>query len=412
MTVDDRPRCPVNHLDLLDPDTFEDGIPHEAFREVRQAQPVYWFPQPEAHSSGFWVVTLLADVQEVSRQPAIFSSAERGAIFTGKTAVDEELMLASTSLLMLNMDAPAHSAQRRVVQRAFTPRVVRDLEIRLKVIADEILDRALAKGEGDFVRDIAAELPLLAICELIGIPAEDRGKIFDWTNRLIGFDDPELASSQEDGELAMFEMYGYANELALLRQAEPQDDVISLLLQADFDGEKLTPDEFNVFFLLLCVAGNETTRNAIAHGMQAFFDFPDQWSLWKQARPATAIDEIVRWATPVIEFQRTALEDYVLRDQLIRKGERVVLYYSAANQDDTTLTNPEVFDITREDNDHVAFGGGGPHFCLGAQLARAEIRIIFDALAERLPNLAPTGPPRTLRSAFLNGIKEIPVRYV
>jgi cholest-4-en-3-one 26-monooxygenase len=408
----DRPGCPVAHLDLLDPDTFGNGVPREAFREVREAQPVYWFPQPEAHSGGFWVVTLLEDVQEISRQPAIFSSASRGAIFTGKTAVEEDIMLASTGMLMLNMDPPQHSAQRRVVQRAFTPRVIRDLEVRLKDIADEIVDRALVKGEGDFVRDIAAELPLLAICELIGIPAEDRTKIFDWTNRLIGFDDPELSSSQEDGELAMMEMYLYSAGLAEQRAADPQDDIISLLLTSDFNGEKLTPDEFNVFFLLLCVAGNETTRNAIAHGMKAFFEFPEQWELFKTTRPVeTAVDEIIRWATPVIEFQRTALEDYVLRGQTIRKGERVVMYYSSANQDSTRLKEPEVFDITREDNDHVAFGGGGPHFCLGAQLARAEVRIIFEAIADRLPDIAPTAPVRTLRSAFLDGIKAIPVRY-
>ncbi|MCU1595060.1 MAG: Steroid C27-monooxygenase [Frankiales bacterium] len=409
--ADDRPRCPVDHLDLLDPDTFADGPPREAFRQVREAQPVYWFPQQDAHHGGFWVVSLLEDVREVSRQPEVFSSAERGAIFTGKSALDEEVMIASTGLLMLNMDPPQHSAQRRVVQRAFTPRVIRDLEVRLVDIAHEIVDRALEKGSGDFVRDIAAELPLLAICELIGIPAEDRQKIFDWTNRLIGFDDPELSSSQEDGELAMLEMYVYANELALLRQAEPQDDIISLLLQADFDGEKLTPDEFNTFFLLLCVAGNETTRNAIAHGMRAFFENPSQWELFKQTRPATAVDEIIRWATPVIEFQRTALSDYVLNGQQIRKGERVVLYYSSANHDSMAISDPEVFDITRADNEHVAFGGGGPHYCLGVQLARAEVRIIFDVIADRLPNIAPTAPASTLRSAFLDGIKALPVRY-
>ncbi len=409
--ADDRPRCPVDHLDLLDPDTFNGGVPEEKFQQVREAQPVFWFSQPGGHGEGFWVVTLAEDVQEVSRTPEVFSSAERGAIFSTGTAEEEDEMIGSTSLLMLNMDAPDHSTLRRVVQRAFTPRVVRDLEPRLQAITDGILDRALAQGEGDFVRDVAAELPLLAICELVGIPAEDRGLIFDWTNRLIGFDDPDFGTSAEDGQFAMMEMYAYANELALKRQADPKDDVISLLLQSDFNGEKLTPDEFNVFFLLLCVAGNETTRNAISHGMQAFFDHPEQWELFKAERPATAVDEIIRWATPVIEFQRTAREDYVLRGQQIRKGDRVVMYYSSANRDASLLTDPDVFDITRTENEHVAFGGGGPHFCLGAQLARAEMRILFATLAERAPDIAATAPPRFLRSAFLNGIKAIPVRY-
>ncbi len=410
--TDTRPRCPVDHLDLLDPDTFSGGVPEELFRQVREAQPVFWSPQPGAHRDGFWVVTLAEDVQEVSRTPEVFSSAQRGSIFNLGTEAEEDDMIASTSLLMLNMDSPDHNNLRRVVQRAFTPRVVRDLEPRLQALTHEILDRALAKGEGDFVRDVAAELPLLAICELVGIPAEDRGLIFDWTNRLIGFDDPEFGTSAEDGQMAMMEMYGYANELALQRQAEPKDDVISLLLASDFAGEKLTSDEFNVFFLLLCVAGNETTRNAISHGMQAFFDFPEQWELYRQTRPETAMDEMIRWATPVIEFQRTALSDYVLRGQQIRKGDRVVMYYSSANRDATVLTDPDVFDITRTDNEHVGFGGGGPHFCLGAQLARAEMRILFTTLADRMPDITPTAPPRFLRSAFINGIKAIPVRYV
>ncbi len=317
-----------------------------------------------------------------------------------------------TRELMLNMDAPQHGNLRNTVSRAFTPRVIRSLEDRLIAITNDIVDRALAKGEGDFVRDIAAELPLIAICELIGIPEGDRQRIFDWTNRLVGFDDPEFVSSPEDGAIAMAEMYAYANELAEQRQANPQNDIITTLLRADVNGDKLSVEEFDMFFLMLCVAGNETTRNAISHGMRAFFEHPQQWELFKRERPLdTAVDEILRWATPVIEFQRTATHDCVLAGQQIRAGERVVIYYSSANRDESVIADPDRFDITRTENDHVAFGGGGPHFCLGAQLARAEIRLIFDTVADRIPDIAPTAPARTLRSMFLDGIKELPVRY-
>ncbi|HWH28134.1 MAG TPA: cytochrome P450 [Mycobacteriales bacterium] len=410
--VTDRPRCPVDHLDLIDPDTFESGVPFGAFARMRQEAPVFWHPHENSYGGGFWVVTQLADVQEVSRLPEVFSSWERGALLSTGDARDEEVALQHTRELMLNMDPPQHSQLRNIVQRAFTPRTIRALEPRLREFSEQIVDRALAKGEGDFVRDVAAELPLLAICELIGIPAEDREKIFDLSNRLIGFDDPEFNTSAADAMEASMEMYMYANELAERRQKEPRQDIVTKLLEAEVDGDKLTVQQFDMFFLLLSVAGNETTRNAITHGMQAFFDHPDQWELFKRERPLeAAAEEIIRWATPVMQFQRTALQDYELHGQLIRKGERVAIYYTAGNRDETALPDPDRFDVTREDNDHIAFGGGGPHFCLGANLARAEIQILFDVIAERMPDIAPLGPPRGLRSMFINGIKELPVRY-
>jgi cholest-4-en-3-one 26-monooxygenase len=357
-------------------------------------------------------VTRHKDVQEVSRLPEVFSSWERGALLHTGPAEDEEQSLQMTRMLMLNMDPPEHTEYRNIVQRAFTPRTIRNLEGRLREFADDIVDRALAKGEGDFVKDVAAELPLLAICELIGVPAEDRGKIFDLSNRLIGFDDPEFRTSPDDAHVASAEMYMYADGIAAGRRECPADDIATKLLQAEVGGDALTQEQFDVFFLLLTVAGNETTRNAISHGMQAFFDHPDQWELFKKERPLdSATEEIIRWATPVMQFQRTALSDYVLDGQQIKKGDRVAIYYSAANRDDTAIEDPDRFDITRTDNEHVAFGGGGPHFCLGANLARAEVRIIFDVIADRMPDIAPLGPPRMLRSMFINGIKEIPVRY-
>jgi cholest-4-en-3-one 26-monooxygenase len=408
----DRPRCPVDHLDLIDPDTFESGVPYGAFARMREEAPLFWHPQEGSSGGGFWVATRLADVQEISRQPEIFSSYERGALLSTGSETDEEIALSHTRELMLNMDPPQHSQLRNIVQRAFTPRTIRALEPRLREFSEDICARALEKGEGDFVKDVAAELPLLAICELIGIPAEDRDKIFDLSNRLIGFGDPEFQTSVEDAMQASLEMYMYANELAEQRQKEPREDIITRLLQAEVGGDKLTVQQFDVFFLLLSVAGNETTRNAITHGMQAFFEHPDQWEVFKAERPLeSAAEEIIRWATPVMQFQRTATQDYELAGQLIRKGERVAIYYAASNRDDKVLPDPDRFDVKREQNEHVAFGGGGPHFCLGANLARAEVQIIFDVIADRMPDIAPLGSPRALRSMFINGIKELPVRY-
>ncbi|MFN2540069.1 MAG: cytochrome P450, partial [Mycobacteriales bacterium] len=317
-----------------------------------------------------------------------------------------------TRQLMLNMDPPEHGAYRQIVQRAFNPRTIRALEARLQEFADDIVDRALAKGSGDFVTDVAAELPLLAICELVGVPADQRKVVFELSNRMVGFDDPELGGSPEEAQGAMAEMFVMADALAREKSGCPADDIISKLLAAETGEGALTPDQFAIFFVLLMVAGNETTRNAISHGMQAFFEHPDQWELFKTARPLeTAAEEIIRWASPIIQFQRTALTDYALGDQQIKANDRVVIYYSAANRDERSLLDPNTFDITRADNEHVAFGGGGPHFCLGANLARAEVRIIFDTIARRMPDIAPLGAPRALRSNFVHGIKELPVRY-
>ena len=406
-------RCPVDHLNLVDPDTFVGGLPLDAFATMRNEAPVFWHDQPGSWGEGFWVVSRLEDVREVSRTPEVFSSYARGALLTMGDEADEEAALAMTRQLMLNMDPPEHGAYRNIVQRAFNPRTIRALEGRLQEFADEIVDRAIAKGEGDFVEDIAAELPLLAICELVGVPAEDRKRVFELSNTMVGFDDPELGGTPELAEGAMAEMFVMADALARAKEGCPGEDIISKLLAAETDAGALTPDQFAIFFLLLMVAGNETTRNAITHGMQAFFEHPDQWELFKQTRPLdTAAEEIIRWASPIIQFQRCAMSDYELGGQQIKAGDRVVIYYSAANRDERVLERPDTFDITRTENEHVAFGGGGPHFCLGANLARAEVRIIFDTIARRLPNIRPLAEPRVLRSNFVHGIKELRVAYV
>ncbi|WP_127784995.1 cytochrome P450 [Rhodococcus sp. X156] len=396
----------------MNPDTFAAGQPLGEFATIREEAPVSWYPAPGTSGDGFWLVTTRADIEEVSRQPDVFSSYERGTIISADTFGQPEEQLQTMRLLMLNIDPPEHSHLRNIVQRAFTPRTIRSLEPQLTEFAHQIVDRALAQGAGDFVEDIASEMPLLALCELMGIPNADRAKIFELSNRMVGFDDPEYQTSPADGQVASMEMYVYADELAAEHRANPKDDIISRLLRAEIDGDNLTSEQFDVFFLLLAVAGNETTRNAISHGMQAFFDNPEQWEIFKTERPLdTAAEEIIRWATPVMHFQRTAMRDYVLGGQQVSRGERVLLMYTAANRDGAAIAEPDTFDVRREANPHVAFGGGGPHFCLGANLARAEVRIMFDVLADRIPDITPTEPPRALRSMFINGIKRMPVRY-
>lgn len=403
-------QCPAG-IDLADPDTFTTGMPLAALTRMREQTPVFWHPQPNSPGGGFWAVTRHADIAEVSRQPDLFSSQAQGSLLHAGARLNTETASAKQGALLLDMDPPAHSTLRRIVSRAFTPRRVRALEPRLHMLAEDIIDRALAKGAGDFVSDIAAELPLLAICELLGIPTADRGKIFAWSNRLIGFDDPDFQASAEDAELASTQMYRYAHDLAEQHYQAPDNDLVTTLLQAEVDGEALTVDQFDMFFLLLTIAGNETTRNAITHGMQAFFEHPQQWELFTRQRPDTAADEVIRWASPVMQFQRTATADYVLGNQHIRAGQRLGLFYTAANHDDAALTEPDQFDITRQPNLHVAFGGGGPHFCLGANLARTEVQIMFNTIADHMPNIAPAGRPQRLRSMFINGIKTLPVHY-
>jgi cholest-4-en-3-one 26-monooxygenase len=310
---------------------------------------------------------------------------------------------------LIHHDPPDHTKLRQIISRGFTPRAIGALRDRLQERADRIIDDALAKGEGDFVFDVAAELPLQAIAELLGVPFEDRRKLFDWSNQMLAYDDPEYDA---DPETAAAEILGYAMGLAAERKVDPKDDIISKLVTADVDGHgALGDDEFGFFVILLAVAGNETTRNAITHGMKAFFDNPEQWELWKRDRPPTMVDEVIRWATPVTVFQRTALGDIEIGGQLIKKGDRVGMFYASGNHDEDVFENPDKFDITRDPNPHLAFGGHGAHYCIGANLARLEIQIMFDAIADRMPDIAQTGEPRRLRHAWINGIKELPVRY-
>jgi cholest-4-en-3-one 26-monooxygenase len=398
-------------FDFTDPDLLEQRLPVEEFVELRRTAPVWWNAQPHGiagfQDDGYWVVSRHADVKEISRDTETFSSAENTAIIRFNEGMTRE-QIEAQRLILLNMDPPDHTKVRRIVSRGFTPRAVEALREPLRERARRIVDEALAAGSGDFVEQVSCELPLQAIAELLGVPQEDRKKIFNWSNEMVAYDDPEY---DIDPETAAAEIVGYFAAMAEDRRANPRDDIVSKLVHADIDGEALTDDEFGFFVILLAVAGNETTRNAITHGMLAFFDHPDQWELFKRERPETAADEIVRWATPIVSFQRTAIRDTVLSGVEIKKGQRVGMFYSSANFDPDVFEDPQRFDITRDPNPHLGFGGQGAHYCLGANLARLEIGLMFNAIADVVPDIAKVGDPRRLRSGWINGVKEVQVKY-
>jgi cholest-4-en-3-one 26-monooxygenase len=288
------------------------------------------------------------------------------------------------------------------------------LEERIQETCEEIVATAVAKGEGDFVTLCAAELPLIVIAELMGVPLEDRHKVFDWSNRMVGGEDPEYGVTEEQRFNAAAEMWAYASALAEEKRKEIKDDIVSKLISPDEAGNVLSELEFDLFFMLLAVAGNETTRNAISGGMQALMEHPDEWAKLK-ADPSlipAAADEIVRWVTPVNMFRRTAMTDVEVGGVAIKAGEKVVIYYTSANRDESVFADPDTFDVAREPNPHVGFGGGGPHFCLGRHLAKLELECLFRSLITQCDHIELVAGPRRLRSNFINGIKEMTVKFV
>ncbi|MBO9520888.1 MAG: cytochrome P450 [Nocardioidaceae bacterium] len=405
------PALPVA-FDPTDPGLCEERIPLQEFLELRRTAPVYWVEQaPEARAgfndTGFWAISRHEDILAVSKNGKDFSANENGVIIRFAADMTRE-QVEMQNVMLVNQDPPDHTKLRQIISRGFTPRSINALKDVLVERANAIVDEALAKGEGDFVFEVAAELPLQAIAELLGVPQEDRRKLFDWSNQMLAYDDPEYDA---DPAVAAAEILGYAMMLAADRKANPQDDIITKLVTAGEDGEGLTDDEFGFFVILLAVAGNETTRNAITHGMHAFFENPEQWEIWKRDRPTTMVDEVIRWATPVTVFQRTALRDVEIGGTLVKKGDRVGLYYASGNHDETVYDEPGSFNILREHNPHLAFGGHGAHYCIGANLARLEVDVMFNVIADRMPDIAQAGEPRRLRHAWINGIKELPVRY-
>ena len=386
-----------------------------AFATLRRERPISYHEEPEPppgvgipRGPGYWAVTRHADILEVSRNPEIYCSGR------GSNIGDLPQAFAEFFGSMINMDDPRHARLRRIVSRGFTPRVIQRVEADVRRAAAAIVDSVAEKGSCDFVTEIAAALPLKIICDMAGIPESQYKFVFDRTNVILGAGDPEYTPDitqivpqllQAGAELAQL-----AYDLRRHRLAHPGEDLVSALVNAEVEGESLTEQELGSFFVLLVVAGNETTRNAISHGMKALCDHPEQRAIWAadfEGVAPTAVEEIVRWATPVIHFRRTATRDAELRGQRIREGQKVVLWYCSGNRDEAVFDKPFRFDVRREPNEHVGFGGPGPHFCLGAHLARREITVMFREILQRLPDLQVVGEPDRLASFFIHGIKHM-----
>jgi cholest-4-en-3-one 26-monooxygenase len=396
----------IRPVDLSHPEAFAEGVPHAFFRRLRAESPVVFLPESKG-GPGFWAVTRHRDVVHVSKHPEVFVSSQ-GSNIEDQTGEQ----LARLQTILINMDPPRHAKLRGLVSRGFTPRRIHALRGHLRALARRIVDQVAAKGECEFVSQVAAELPLRAICELLGVPQDDRHVLFDLSNRLIGFDDPEFQTTPEDAERAAAEMWAYAHRLGDARRARPADDLVSHLVGAEVDGRRLGPMEFENFFLLLAVAGNETTRNAIAGGLLALLEHRDQWERLRRDPGLldSGVDEIVRWVSPVLHFRRTAARDTELGGVEIEAGQKVVMWYASANRDEQVFEHPDVFDVGRRPNPHLGFGIG-EHFCLGSHLAKLEMRCLFEELLRRLPDLEVAAPPRRLRSNFIHGIKELRVRF-
>lgn len=400
-------------FDFTDPELYEKRLPHPEWKHLRHAEPIHWVQKGDPSVDGFddegyWVVSKHADVKDVSRRTnEVFSAWENTAVPRFAPGTDRGI-IEMLRFLILNQDGEEHKKHRRIISKGFTPRNVEKLRDALAARAEKIVTDAAAKGSGDFIIEVASELPLQAIAELLGVPQEDRHQLFEWSNLMTSYDVPELA---DESTLASAQLLEYAQKMAADREENPQDDLVTKLIQADIDGEQLSPDDFGWFVILLAVAGNETTRNATTHGMIAMLDNPEQWELFKKERPETAYDEILRWASPISSFQRTATEDLELGGKQIKKGDRLALMYGSANFDEEVFEDPFTFDITRDPNPHLTFGGQGPHFCIGANLARLQIELIFNAIADHLPDLEGMGDYKRIRSGWLNGITEWPVDF-
>jgi len=397
-------------LDVVSPNHYaEHGYPHPEWTWLRHHAPVFWYERSNADP--FWAITKHADIIELGKQPAIFLNAPRLAVFTNDLPPPPE----GESRHLLNMDPPDHARYRRVTSAWFTPRAVREMGEKVARLTKEVLDQAAEKREGDFVRDISARITIAVIAEMLGVPHSDWELMFRWTNEIIAPQDPDFqhgTTPYETIERARLDLFSYFHDLSEERRTRPSDDIISVVVGGRVNGEPLPAVELLSYYLLLVVAGNETTRNAMTGGMLAFLENPDQWDKLKRDPRLLdcAVEEIVRWTTPVIQFSRTATRDYELRGTTIREGQSVCLFYPSANRDEEVFGDPFTFRIDRNPNPHIAFGMG-EHVCLGAHLARLELRLAFAALRERLEHCELAGPVERVRSSFVGGIKHVPMRW-
>ncbi|CAB5041726.1 unannotated protein [freshwater metagenome] len=398
-------------LELFGSETFwssGSATRSETFQQLRDTAPICFMEEPIIpnfdQGPGFWSITRHADVMEVSRHPEIFCSG------LGTNIPDLPIEIAEFMGSMINMDSPRHTRLRMIVNRAFTPKRVALIDRDVRVKARQIVASISELGECDAVEQLAAQLPLQIICEMMGIPQEDWHRVFELTNVILGAGDPEFTPSMEALMSAVMELAMLAQRVGEDRLANPTDDLVSAMMHAEVDGEHLQPMEMASFFILLSAAGNETTRNAISHGLHLLTQHEDQRQVWQtglgEVTP-TAIEEIVRWSTPVVHFRRTATCDTQISGVKIAKGEKVALWYESANRDDRVFDKPFEFDVLRKPNEHVGFGAGGPHFCLGANLARREIGVIFEELFQWLPDIRISSEPEYLQSAFIHGIKRM-----
>ena len=408
------PEAPADLQLFADEQFFAHGAAARVgtFRRLRDEAPVSFMAEPEipllGQGPGFWSVTRHADVMYVSRHPDLFCSG------LGTTVIDMPVELSEFMGSMLNMDDPRHTRLRKIINRAFTPKRVAAIDRDVRVKARSILAAIAGRGECDVVEELAAPLPLQIICEMMGIPDQQWHRVFELTNVILGAGDPELTPDMATLMAAVMELAQMAQQVGEARLVEPTDDLVSAIMHAEVEGERLTPMEMASFFILLSTAGNETTRNAISHGLVQLTLNPDQRAVWQadpEAVTPTAVEEIVRHATPVISFRRTATRDTELGGVTIREGDKVMLWYESANRDERVFDEPDRFDVTRSPNEHVGFGAGGPHFCLGANLARREIGVMFTELLRWMPDIHTTTEPDFLQSGFIHGIKRLRCEY-
>ncbi|HMO95580.1 MAG TPA: cytochrome P450 [Tepidiformaceae bacterium] len=417
-------------INLNDADLFMRNEAHDILKVLRQQDPLHWNDGGDTWN-GFWSVTRYEDVMYISRNPELFISSKgiagpsvkMEALANMDFAEQQQNLGGNASII--TMDPPRHVKMRRLVNKGFTPRAVNAMEPEIRRITNEILDTIAKKGEADFVLEVASQLPLAVICGMMGIEQKDWPLMFDLTNKVLGGGDPEYQTDVPEEErgtpeaarqtamLGFGTMLGYFRDVLEDRRANPrEDDLVSILLEAEVDGEKLTEADILAFCFLLIVAGNETTRNAISGGLQVLSEHPEQKAklLANPELMDSAVEEILRWTSPLHHMSRTATADVELRGKTIREGDRVIMWYLSVNRDEDIFDDPYTFDITRTPNDHLAFGIG-EHFCLGAGFARKELRVMFEELFRRFPDIEMSGPPERLRSNFINGIKHLPVRF-